>query len=43
MAGLLGAIYDYKLPASGIVLKLPTERLMSVDGIARENFIPRPH
>ena len=43
MAGLMGAIYDYKLPASGIVLKLPTERLMSVDGIARENFIPRPH
>ena len=43
MAGLLGAIYDYKLPATGIVLKLPTERLMSVDGIARENFVPRPH
>ena len=41
MAGLLGAIYDYKLPASGIVLKLPTERLMSVDGIPRETFVPR--
>ena len=42
MAGLLGAIYDYKLPASGIVLKLPTERLMSVKGVARENFVPTP-
>ena len=42
MAGLLGAIYDYKLPASGIVVKLPTERLMSVEGVARENFVPKP-
>lgn len=40
MAGLLGAIYDYKLPASGLVLKLPTERLLTVDGLPRENFIP---
>ena len=42
MAGLLGAIYDYKLPASGIILKLPTERLMSVEGAPRENFVPKP-
>lgn len=40
MAGLLGAIYDYRLPASGVVVKLPTERLSAVDGTPRENFIP---
>jgi carboxyl-terminal processing protease len=42
MAGLLGAIYDYKLPESGIVVKLPTERLAAVDGTPREQFIPKP-
>jgi hypothetical protein len=40
MAGLLGAIYDYQLENSGIVLKLPTERLMHVGGGAREAFVP---
>lgn len=42
MAGLLGAIYDYPLPASGLVLKLPTERMMAVDGTPREDFVPAP-
>ena len=42
MAGLLGAIYDYELPRSGIVVKLPTERLYAVDGTPREKFIPKP-
>lgn len=42
MAGLLGAIYDHPLPNSGLVLKLPTERLYAVDGTPREAFIPRP-
>jgi len=42
MAGLLGAIYDHRLPNSGLVLKLPTERLYAVDGTPRENFRPRP-
>lgn len=42
MAGLLGAIYDHRLPSSGLVLKLPTERLMTVAGQPRESFIPRP-
>lgn len=42
MAGLLGAIYDHKLPASGLVVKLPTERLFAVDGTPRENFVPQP-
>lgn len=42
MAGLLGAIYDHRLENSGLVLKLPTERLMAVDGTPREAFVPRP-
>lgn len=41
MAGLLGAIYDYRLEHSGLVLKLPTERLSHVDGTPREAFVPR--
>jgi hypothetical protein len=40
MAGLRGAVYDYKLPASGLVLKLPTERVYTVDGMPRERFVP---
>jgi C-terminal processing protease CtpA/Prc len=42
MAGLLGAVYDQPLPHSGLVLKLPGERLSSVDGAPREDFRPRP-
>lgn len=41
MAGLLGAIYDHRLPNSGLVIKLPTERLYAVDGTTREAFRPR--
>ncbi len=40
MAGLLGAIYDHRLPRSGLVIKLPTERLYAVDGAPREVFRP---
>jgi len=40
MAGLLGAIYDHRLPRSGLVIKLPTERLQAVDGTPREAFRP---
>ena len=40
MAGLLGAIYDHNLPHSGIIIKLPTERLYTVGGVPREAFIP---
>lgn len=40
MAGLLGAIYDHRLNNSGLVIKLPTERLSAVDGTAREAFRP---
>lgn len=42
MAGLLGAVYDHRLPNSGLVIKLPTERLYAVDGTPREHFRPRP-
>lgn len=42
MAGLLGAISDLSLPRSGLVFKLPTERLSAVDGIPRESFVPVP-
>jgi len=40
MAGLLGAVYDYPLKHSGIVLKIPTERLSAIDGTPREDFVP---
>jgi hypothetical protein len=40
MAGLLGAVYDHTLPHSGLVLKLPTERLMATDMTPREDFVP---
>lgn len=42
MAGLLGAIYDHRLANSGLVIKLPTERLSAVDGTPRQAFRPRP-
>ena len=41
MAGLLGAVYDRRLPHSGLVLKLPAERLSHVNGTPREAFVPR--
>lgn len=42
MAGLRGAVYDHGLPNSGLVIKLPTERLYAVDGTPREAFVPLP-
>jgi len=42
MAGLRGAVYDYALPASGLTLKIPTEKLYTVGGIPREDFVPAP-
>jgi carboxyl-terminal processing protease len=38
MAGLLGAIYDFRLERSGLTIKLPAERLSSVSGVPREDF-----
>lgn len=40
MAGLLGAIYDHRLDHSGLIIKLPSERLRHVDGTPREQFVP---
>lgn len=40
MAGLLGAIYDYKLEQSGLTIKFPVERLFHVNGTPRERFVP---
>lgn len=39
MAGLLGAIYDFRLERSGMVIKFPAERLYAVDGTPREAFV----
>lgn len=38
MAQLKGAVYDFSLPASGMVVKLPAERLSATDGMPREDF-----
>ena len=43
MAGLLGAIYDLRLPRTGLVVKIPVERLYAVDGTPREQFRPAPN
>ena len=42
MAQLKGAVYDFNLPSSGLTVKLPAERLYTVDGLPREKFIPKP-
>lgn len=42
MAGLKGAVYDLALPSSGLVMKLPAERLYTVSGLPREKFVPKP-
>ena len=40
MARLLGAIDELKLPNTGIVVRIPTEKLFSTDGNPRESFVP---
>lgn len=40
MARLKGAVYDFALPSSGMIVKFPAERLYSVAGQPREEFIP---
>jgi carboxyl-terminal processing protease len=42
MAGLRGAVYDERLAHSGLVLKLPAERLYTIAGMPRERFSPIP-
>jgi carboxyl-terminal processing protease len=41
MAGLKGAVYDFALPATGMVLKFPAERLYTVSGTPRETVVPK--
>lgn len=40
MAGLLGAIYNYRLEKSGLMIKFPVEQLFHIDGTPREQFLP---
>lgn len=40
MAHLLGALGEVTLPASGIVVRIPVEKLFHVDGRPRESFMP---
>jgi len=42
MAQLKGAVYDFSLPSSGLVVKFPAVRLYTVDGRPREKFVPVP-
>jgi hypothetical protein len=40
MAGLNGSVFDHALPASGLMARLPGERLSHLDGTPREAFVP---
>jgi hypothetical protein len=40
MARLLGALGELALPNSGIVVRIPVEKIFHVDGRPRESFIP---
>lgn len=40
MAGLRGAIYDFTLPATNLLVKLPAEKLFTVAGQPRESVVP---
>lgn len=40
MAGLKGAVFEHRLPVSGIAVRLPGERLTHPDGRPREDFLP---
>jgi carboxyl-terminal processing protease len=40
MAQLKGAVYDFTLPSSGLTVKFPAERLYTVKGRPREDFVP---
>ncbi len=40
MAGLLGAIYNYTLPETGIGFQFPVEKLYHINGTPREDFKP---
>lgn len=40
MSGLKGAVYDFDLPNSGLRIKIPAERVFTVDGTPRQNLRP---
>ena len=42
MAGLNGSVEDIPLGNTDLAIKLPTERLMTMAGVAREDFRPEP-
>ncbi|EJL74636.1 S41 family peptidase [Chryseobacterium populi] len=41
MAGLIGAVSNFQLSETKIGFQIPTERLYHINGIPRENFIPK--
>lgn len=41
MAGLNGSVEDIDVGKSGLTIKLPTERLMTIDYQPREEFVPK--
>jgi carboxyl-terminal processing protease len=42
MAGLNGSVEDLRVGETDLFVKLPTERLLTVDGLPREAFVPQP-
>ncbi len=40
MAGLLGAIYTYRVKNSNVGYCIPSEKLYHINGTSRENFVP---
>lgn len=41
MAGLIGAISNFQLRETKIGFQFPTERLYHINGMPRENFVPK--
>lgn len=42
MAGLNGSVEDLRVGDTDLTIKLPTERLLTTQGLAREDFRPQP-
>jgi len=42
MAGLNGSVEDLEIEGTGLSIKLPTERLSTITGVPREDFVPQP-
>ena len=40
MAGLKGAVYDFALPKTKLVVKFPAERLYTLGGTPRQQVVP---